>query len=219
MIKKTLQFFVALVLTTLGLQAQPFKNEIEAFKKQDSIQMPPKKAILFTGSSSFRLWTDVQEQFPGYNIINRGFGGSTIPDVIRYANDIIFPYNPKQVVIYCGDNDLAARDKNITGDSVYNRFVTLFNIIRKKLPKTSIVYVAIKPSPSRAHLMPQAEDANNKIKAFLAKKKRTGFVDIYHRMLNPDGTPVQTLFKEDNLHMNAQGYAIWKDAILPYLKK
>jgi Lysophospholipase L1 and related esterases len=218
MIKNTL-FFVTLTIAFLGTKAQPFKKEIEDFKKQDSIKMPPKNAILFTGSSSFRLWSDVQEQFPGYTIINRGFGGSTIPDVIRYANDIIFPYKPKQVVIYCGDNDLAARDKTITGDSVANRFITLFNLIRSKLPKTSIVYVAIKPSPSRAHLMPQAEEANNKIKAFLATKKRTGFVDIYSRMLNPDGTPVQALFKEDNLHMNAQGYAIWKDAILPYLSK
>ena len=89
--------------------AQPFAEEIAAFKKQDKINMPPKNAILFVGSSSFRMWTDVQDAFPGYTIINRGFGGSALPDLIRYTNDIIVPYKPKQIVIYCGDNDQIGR--------------------------------------------------------------------------------------------------------------
>ena len=95
------------------------------FKKQDSLNPPPANAILFVGSSSFRKWTDVSNYFPGYTIINRGFGGSTLPDVIRYTNDIIIPYHPKQVVIYCGDNDLASSDA-ITADSVFERFRVLF---------------------------------------------------------------------------------------------
>src|ERR1700761_1934486 len=89
-------------------QSPPFWNEIAEFKHQDSVQRPPSGAILFVGSSSFRKWTNLQSYFPGYTIINRGFGGSTLPDVIRYANDIIFPYHPKEIVIYCGENDFAA---------------------------------------------------------------------------------------------------------------
>src|SRR5882757_5846520 len=99
-----------LVITSGIVSAQPFIDDIKAFKKQDSISFPPKQAILFVGSSSFTKWKDVADYFPGYTIINRGFGGSSIPDVIRYANDIIFPYHPKQIVIYCGENDLAASD-------------------------------------------------------------------------------------------------------------
>jgi lysophospholipase L1-like esterase len=228
MIKRTrsaISIIFAFALTIVApnpLQAQnlpPFFNDIQAFKKQDSLQQPPKKAILFTGSSSFRMWTHVQDSFPGYTIVNRAFGGSTLPDVIHYANNVIIPYKPKQVVIYCGDNDLATRDTTINGDSVTNRFITLFNIIRSKLPKTSIVYVSIKPSPSRQHLMPKIEVANNQIRDFLKKKKRTAFVDVYHKMLNPDGTPRRELFKEDMLHMNAQGYTIWKAALQKHLMK
>src|SRR5687768_111872 len=84
--------------------APPFYNDILAFKKQDAQQAPPANGILFVGSSSFTRWRDVQEYFPGYPIINRGFGGSTLPDVIRYSYDIILPYKPKQVLIYCGEN-------------------------------------------------------------------------------------------------------------------
>lgn len=197
----------------------PFWSDIQAFKKQDSVHPPPKNAILFVGSSSFTKWTSVQKDFPGYTIINRGFGGSSLPDVIRYQNDVIFPYHPKEVVIYCGDNDLAASD-TVAAGTVVNRFKQLFSSIRKHLPSASIVYVSIKPSPSRQRLMPKMDSANKMIKAFLAKNKKTGFVDVYHKMLNGDGkTPIDEIFVEDKLHMNSKGYAIWIKAIKPYLVK
>ena len=109
----------------------PFWNDIQNFKKQDSIHFPPKNAILFIGSSSFTKWTDVQDYFPGYTIINRGFGGSTLLDQIRYVNDIVFPYQPKQIIIYCGENDLASSD-TVTAAMVVDRFKQLYKIIREK---------------------------------------------------------------------------------------
>ena len=199
-------------------QNTPFYSEIEHFKKQDSIQFPPKHAILFLGSSSFRKWEDVQKYFPGYTIINRGFGGSTTPDAMRYLNEIVFPYEPKQVVIYEGDNDLASSDK-ITADSVLNRFKKLFSLIRKHLPNTAIAFVSIKPSPSREKLMPEMQEANSMIKSFLSHQKNAAFIDVYHTMLNKDGTPDKSLFVEDELHMNAKGYHIWQKIIKPYLLK
>ena len=199
-------------------QNTPFYSEIQQFKKEDSIHFPPKHAILFLGSSSFRKWQDVQKYFPDYTIINRGFGGSTIPDAIRYLNEIVYPYEPKQVLIYEGDNDLASSDK-ITADSVLNRFEKLFSLIRKHLPNTSIAFVSIKPSPSREKLMPEMQEANSMIKDFLSHQKNAAFIDVYHAMLNKDGTPDKSLFIGDELHMNDKGYHIWQRIIKPYLLK
>lgn len=199
-------------------QNAPFYSDIQQFKKLDSIQFPPKHAILFLGSSSFRKWQDVQQYFPGYPIINRGFGGSTIPDAIRYLNEIVFPYEPKQIVIYEGDNDLASSHK-VTADSVLNRFEKLFSLIKKRLPNTSIAFVSIKPSPSREKLMPEMQEANSMIKKFLSHQKNAAFIDVYHAMLNKHGTPDKSLFVEDELHMNAKGYHIWQKIIKPYLLK
>lgn len=196
----------------------PFWNDIQAFKKQDSASFPKAGQILLVGSSSFTKWTDVQDYFPGYAILNRGFGGSTLTDVIRYADDIILPYRPKQVIIYCGENDLAA-DENLMPAQVAERFVQLFDIIRAKYKKVPVAYISMKPSPSRTHLMPKYNVANVMIREFLEKKKHTDFIDVYHAMLNSDGTPMKDIFIADNLHMNAKGYAIWKNIILPYLKK
>jgi lysophospholipase L1-like esterase len=196
----------------------PFWNEIAEFKKQDSVQHPPSGAILFVGSSSFRKWTNVQSYFPGYTIINRGFGGSTFPDVIRYAGEIIFPYHPKQVVIYCGDNDLAVSD-SVTAAMVYNRFVHLYELIRSRLKSVDILYVSIKPSPIRQKLMPRMEAANDMIRDFMAKYSHAAFVDVYHPMLTPQGQPIDSLFVSDKLHMNDKGYKIWQQTLLPYLDK
>lgn len=196
----------------------PFWNEIAEFKHRDSLQHPPANAILFVGSSSFRKWTNVQSDFPGYTIINRGFGGSTFDDLIRYAKDIIYPYHPRQVVIYCGDNDLAG-DEKMTGKKVYKRFVKLYDMIRKHLDNVDIVFVSIKPSPSREKLMPEMEDANDLIRNFMAQRSHAAFVDVYHLMLNAHGLPMDELFIADKLHMNEKGYKIWQQAIQPYLDK
>ncbi|MEI9909431.1 MAG: GDSL-type esterase/lipase family protein [Bacteroidota bacterium] len=196
----------------------PFWSDIQNFKKQDAISFPPKNAILFIGSSSFTNWKDVQDYFPGLAIINRGFGGSTLLDQLRYEKDIIFPYQPKQIVIYCGENDLASSD-SIQAGMVYERFKTLFNDIRDKIPNVPIAFISLKPSPSRRHLMEKMDKANIFVRAFLNMQKNTVFIDVYHKMLNEAGQPLPEIFLDDSLHMNAKGYTIWQEAIEPYLLK
>jgi lysophospholipase L1-like esterase len=220
MLKPLLLIVVFLSATAVVAQAvlPPFWNEIQAFKKGDSLRKPPEGAIVFVGSSSFQKWSDVQDYFPGYTILNRGFGGSSFPDVIRYADDVIFPYKPKQVLVYCGDNDLASSD-SISAQTVYRRFVKLFSLIRSRLPEASIVFVSIKPSPAREHLMPKAKAANALIRKFLKGKTRTAYVDVYTPMLQPNGRPKPELFVEDNLHMNSSGYQIWQQQLEPALLK
>ena len=200
------------------LEAQPFATDIADFKRQDSISFPPKNAILFAGSSSFTRWKNVQEYFPRHTIVNRGFGGSSLPDLIRYATDIIFPYQPKQIVIYCGENDLAASD-TVTGEMVFERFKKLFTDIRINLPGIPIVYISMKPSPSRWNLKQKMIAGNELIRKYLKKNKKAVFVSIWQSMLGPDGKPWNALFIEDNLHMNARGYGIWQKAINPHLLK
>jgi lysophospholipase L1-like esterase len=200
------------------VEAQPFIEEITAFKKQDSIGMPPRNAILFVGSSSFRMWTSMQQDLSTHTVINRGFGGSSLTDVIRYADQIIFPYQPGQVVIYCGENDLASSD-SITAQTVNERFQKLFNLIRKKYPGIPIAFVSIKPSPSRQHLLPKIIAANDLIKNFLNTQPKTAYIDVFNAMLDPQGKPKPDLFIDDRLHMNKRGYAIWIEVIGPFLIK
>jgi len=199
-------------------QEPPFWNDIQAFKKQDSLHMPSQHEILFVGSSSFTKWTDVQNYFPDHPIINRGFGGSTLLDIMMYADHVILPYNPKQIVIYCGENDLAYSD-TVSAGTVANRFIALFDIIRHVWENVPISFISVKPSPSRAKLMPKMVETNKLIESFLKTKSNTSFIDVYHKMLDTNGKPIGEIFGPDSLHMNAKGYAIWQKEIAPHLSE
>lgn len=219
--KKLIIFLIISLLVGYSIPAQeniPYWNEVQAFKKQDSISFPVANQILFIGSSSFTIWKDVQNYFPEHKILNRGFGGSSLTDLIYYVDDVIIKYKPKQIIIYCGENDFAASD-TVTTFMVFERFKTLFKKIREKLPDVPIAFISLKPSPSRKHLFTFFNEANLLIEAYLKRNKSTAFIDVYHFMLNPDDSFVDNIFLEDHLHMNEKGYAIWQKIIQPYLIK
>lgn len=218
--KLFLRAFVVLLFAVvcITVKAQPFADEIAGFKKKDAASFPPANAILFVGSSSFRKWEDVAGYFPNYTIINRGFGGSTLPDVIRYEKDIIFPYHAKQIVIYCGENDVASSD-TVTAQVVFDRFKKLYTDIRAVMPDVPVLFVSLKPSPSRWQMRDRMMGANKLIKKYLKRKGNAAFVSVWNDMLGADGKPMPDIFVGDKLHMNAKGYAIWQKLIEPYLIK
>jgi len=138
--------------------------------------------------------------------------------MIRYENDVIFKYEPKQIVIYCGENDLAFSN-TVTAQMVFERFKQLFTDIRTKYSKVPLIYISMKPSPSRWNMKEKMIEGNELIKKYLKKKKKTVFISVWNDMLGTDGKPMEDIFVEDKLHMNAKGYAIWKKDIEPYLIK
>lgn len=220
--KKAIQFLLSVLLFAASAYAQnnppPYWKEIQAFKQLDSLKFPASNQILFIGSSSFTNWKDIQQYFPSYPILNRAFGGSTLTDLIQYRYEVLYAYQPKQIVMYCGENDFAASD-TVTVETVLLRFKTFFKLMRVRYNTIPFCYVSMKPSPSRAHLLPKYIEANKQIKKFLSTKSNTAFIDVFHSMLHADSKPMSSIFLSDSLHMNAKGYAIWKKKILPYLIK
>jgi len=210
--------FSVLVFICTSTFAQPFINEIKAFRKADSITTPPKNAVLLIGSSSFTKWKDVQDYFPAHTMLNRGFGGSSLTDVIYYVNDVILKYKPKQILIYCGENDIAG-STSVTADTVFERFKTLYTIIRSKFKKVPIGFISMKPSPSREKYLETMQKGNAMIKSFMEHEKKSSYIDVYSSMLDANGKILTHIFLSDKLHMNAEGYKIWQGVIAPYLVK
>ncbi|MCW3464557.1 GDSL-type esterase/lipase family protein [Chitinophaga nivalis] len=214
--------FAFFLLLTAGffnvLQAQTqhsYQEDIGTIRNYDKIYAPPENPILFIGSSSIRKWDDLERVFSHYVVLNRGFGGAELNDVTYFAEDIIFPYHPRQIIIYAGENDLP--DEVTTADSVLARFKNLYACIRAKLPVVPIVYISIKPSPVRERFFEKAQAANKLIAGFLAGEQNTRFLDLYSLMLDKSKRPRKELFVGDMLHMNRKGYAIWEAAVKPYL--
>jgi lysophospholipase L1-like esterase len=212
----TSSFITFFGLNTIAQEKPPFWNDVQTIKAYDKIYSPPQHPILFIGSSSIRLWVDFTKSFKDYTVLNRGIGGAITTDIDRYLEDIAFPYVPKQIVLYVGENDLL---KSPDAETVFADFKTLYSHLRTKLPVTPLVYIAIKGSPSRAQYQDKAKKANQLISTFLKKEKNAVFVDIYQPMLDKDGKMQPQLFKEDLLHMNGTGYKIWNKLVIPHLIK
>ena len=217
---KLISFFCFTVLFSAVNAQSPAKpafwDDIQTIKQYDKIYRPPQSPILFTGSSSIRIWDNMTEMFKGYKVLNRGVGGSVLSDIDRYVEDIIIPYKPKQIILYIGENDIPIAPN---GDSVFAGFQRLYRHIRSLLPDVPMAYISIKPSPSREKFMPIAVRANQLIREFLSKETNTSFIDVYPLMLDKDGHPRPELFRDDMLHMKQGGYDIWYKKIKPYLLK
>ena len=210
--KKSLVFLLALFLNIHAFsQEKPFWNEIQAFKKQDSIQPPKDGMILFIGSSSFRLWKTLQDDFDNENIVNRAFGGATLLDLIHYQDDVVLKYKPKKIFIYCGENDVASSTE-VTPQVVFSRFKTLHTTLRKQFPDTPIVFVSIKPSILRWSMKDRMISANTLIRDYLKDDLNATYVNVWDLMLENE-VPRKDIFVEDNLHMNVKGYAIWTEQL------
>ncbi|MDA1015753.1 MAG: SGNH/GDSL hydrolase family protein [Planctomycetota bacterium] len=191
-----------------------WEKAISAFETEDRKNPPPKNAILFVGSSSIRLW-DLPKSFPDLRVINRGFGGSEISDSIEFAERIIFKHEPRVVVLYAGDNDIA---KGKSAAQVVKDFHRFEQLVHARLPKTRILFIAIKPSTKRWSLYPAIKEANATIQTDCAKQSHLTYVDIATPMLGDDGKPKPELFVKDGLHLNSAGYAVWNKVVLESLR-
>jgi lysophospholipase L1-like esterase len=195
--------------------ASQWELDIQRFEAADQVNPPRPGAVVFIGSSSIRMWETLEADFPGVPVLNRGFGGSELSDAARFAGRIVVPYKPRVVVLYAGDNDLAAGK---TPAQVFEDFQSFVAIVRRKLPATRIAFVAIKPSLARLNIMDRARETNQLIRDYARGDDKLTYVDVFSPMLDASGKPRQELFLEDGLHMNAKGYAIWRDLIAPILR-
>jgi len=191
-----------------------WEQDIQKFEAADKANPPKPGAIVFIGSSSIEHWKDVASDFPDKRVLNRGFGGSRIADSTYYAGRIIVPYKPSMVVFYAGDNDI---NDGHSAQQVFDDYVAFVARVRKDLPATPIAYISIKPSPSRAKLLPVMREANAKVRAYAATHPHLIYIDVASKMLDAGGQPRAELFLEDRLHMNRAGYDLWRGIIAPFL--
>lgn len=190
--------------------AAQFKDEVAAF---DQIELSADPLVVFTGSSSVRLYKNISQLSDKVRIVNTGFGGSTAYGLLTHLEQTVLRLKPKQVFIYEGDNDIAAGRTNAT---IIAHLNSIFQRIWVDLPETQIVFIAAKPSPLRWDKHEQYEALNEAIERWAKREKRLEYADIYSPML--DGPMVrEDLFIEDRLHMNEKGYALWDAVIRPMI--
>jgi lysophospholipase L1-like esterase len=207
----TISFFISYLS-----YSQPFISEIKAFETKDSLAMPTTKQILLVGSSTFRFWTTSKEDLADYPTINRGFGGSQMSDVNFYFDRIVSKYQPKMILVYEGDNDLAAGE---SPESIFEDFKTFAEKVKTQLTNVKVGYCSIRPSIARTNIRDKQLKVNELIKEFCKKNKGFYFIDFYQEYFLPNGDLMPDVFVSDQLHLNKKGYEIWAKATRKFLKK
>jgi len=190
---------------------------INAFALDDREHAPPPGGIVFVGSSSIRLWNDLEHQFRDAPVvIKRGFGGSKLSDCVHFLDRLVIRYRPRLVLVYAGDNDLA---EGRSPEEVLQQFKALVRGVHRSLPDTRVAFISVKPSPAREPIIPEVRRANELVQRYTSSEAELDFIDVFTPMLGPDGRPRAELFRPDRLHLNAAGYALWKARITPHLQQ
>ncbi len=209
----TLLFACAALVAQNAQDPDRWEPAMQAFEKQDRENPPEKGGIVFLGSSSIRRW-DLKKSFPDLDLINRGFGGSVIADSIRYFDRIVAPLKPRTIVLYAGDNDIG---RGMTAQEVFVDYKRFVEKVHGSLPKTKIVFIAIKPSLRRKALLLTVSGANNLIMEYTLTDDRLEYADIETPMLDGEELPAAELFAEDGLHLSPKGEKLWAKVLRPYL--
>ena len=218
-IRWAIMLFIALSLAIYAASKSPsekWEKEIVAFEKQDKTTPPPQGAVLFIGSSIIRMWSTLQQDFPGHQVINRGFGGSEIADLTHYADRVVIPYKPAIIVFCAGGNDLNAGK---TPEQTFADFKAFVTKTRASLPNVRIAYNSIEPSIARWRQFEKEKALNAMIKDYMAKGKAMDFIDEVDAFLGPHGKPRRELLADDLLNSSPAGYKVRADLIRPFLEK
>jgi lysophospholipase L1-like esterase len=207
---------ISMIRKSLSEDPLAWEPDIQKFEAADRLQPPAGNVIVFTGSSSITFWSTLEQDMAPLSVINRGFGGSRMNDVVYYAQRIVVAYRPRAVVLFAGTNDIAG-SKPKTAQEVFAGYRAFVDVVHASLPDTPIYYISITPTPSRWKLWPIVQEANRLIYDHTTTDPRLRFIDLTDVILGADGKPDRTLFRLDRLHPSQKGYTVWTAQIKPSL--
>lgn len=191
-----------------------WEKEVAAYEEADRKEAPPKGGVLFVGSSTIRLWKTLAADYPEHKVINRGFGGTEIVDATHFADRLIFPHEPKQIFLRAGGNDI---HNGRTPMEVAADFAEFVRVVRTKLPRAEILYIAVSPAPARWGETDKYRELNRLIRAMALDMPRVGFVDAFNVSLDTAGNAIPGLFVKDKLHFSPEGYKRLAECVRPFL--
>lgn len=188
---------------------------MQAFEENDLQKPPPANPIIFAGSSTMTFWFGLARDFAEFPVVNRGFGGSEVVDSTHFADRILLPLGPRQIVLYAGENDLA---RGKPPEQVFADYQDFVHTMQDASPGMVVSFTAIKPSPGRRELFADFRETNRLIEEWSRERQSLDYIDTFNAMLNSEGEPRTELWTSDGVHINRAGYKLWASVIRPYLR-
>lgn len=189
-----------------------FAKDIAKFKEEKAL----KGGIVFTGSSSIRLWKTLKQDFPDLPVLNRGFGGSVANDLVVHFDTVVARHEPKLIVTYTGGNDLNAK---LSAREAFADYTKFLNKVHERLPKTRVIVTSVKIAEKRITQIPQVHELNRMLKNWTQGKDWVRYLDCTSYLADEQGKPIRKYYIKDLLHLNPEGYAEWKKILDPVLRE
>jgi len=170
--------------------------------------------LIFYGSSSIRLWDSLKDDFEMYLPVNLGFGGSTLEACVFFFKRIMKCVHPQHLIVYAGDNDLGDGKSPL---QVHGYFMELCHLINESFKDLPVTFISIKPSITRWDIRQKIQLTNSMIEASIRSKPNMYYLDVFSKMIGKNGLPNKDLYDTDGLHLNTNGYKLWKDIVLTHI--
>jgi lysophospholipase L1-like esterase len=199
-------------------EVKAWEPDITRFENLDKAETYPTDAIIFTGSSSIRLWNTLADDMAPYNVIRRGYGGAKFSDFAVYAERILSPHPCSAMVLFIA-NDITGNENDKTPEEVKTLFLNVLKSFRKTHPVEPVFYIAVTPTSLRWKAWPQISAANSLMEETCKKHRNTYFIKTDFAFLDESGKPDDSFFLPDKLHLNKKGYEIWSKIIKQELDK
>jgi lysophospholipase L1-like esterase len=196
----------------IGDDPSIWEADIQALEARSGELSNDHDYVLFVGSSSIRRWRTLAEDMAPIEVVNRGFGGAKLNDLVHFSARLVNAARPCAVVIFAGTNDIKVRSAKEPAQLLrsYQAFVSR---VHTDLPQLPIFYIAITPTLKRWPVWPVAQATNRLIEHYSTSDERLYFIDTGAALLSEGGTPDENNYVDDGLHLSQEGYAIWRDII------
>ncbi|EAQ67040.1 hypothetical protein MED121_13970 [Marinomonas sp. MED121] len=190
-----------------------FESDVRALESQLAQITNKNQAAAFYGSSTFKLWENMQHALGHINTVNLGFGGATLEACVYYFERLVVAQQPKSLVLYLADNDIGNRQSY---NQIAEHYIQLLEKIDQHFTDLPVAIVSVKPSPARMHHQQEIIKVNKLLERLAFTRPNTAFIDIYSAFFNKDKKLKTTLFCDDELHLNEKGYALISQCILAF---
>ena len=195
-----------------------FENEILNLEQLDLTKIADKSNLLFIGSSSIRLWNNIENDMHPYKPVKRGYGGAHYYDLIHFTERLITNHSPKAILIFVanditGSNDIFKTNNDLSPKEVKKLFKYCYKSIRKIHKQVPVFVIETTPTPSRWDVWDKISEANDLINSYCESKLNLHFITTRDKFINDNGLPIKSFFISDELHLNNKGYNLWSEII------
>ena len=195
-----------------------FEEEVSLLESLDFEEKAGEKDVLFIGSSSIRLWDNIQVDMYPYSSVKRGYGGAHFYDLVHFSERLVKNHSPKAILIFVANDITGSNDfTNLVGDlsphEVKRLFRYNYKLIRCIHKQTPIFLIETTPTPKRWKVWNKILQANKKLERFCKQVPNLYFISTRDKFIGADGLPIQSLFLNDELHLNVDGYKLWSSVI------